>query len=87
MCAETIAQLKRETVLGLPVPAQAKMSPYTDPEVAARQLVFLDGWVRPLFRAAVMTFPGIKCRLDQIEVNRRSCEDEMARALSDAKSS
>ena len=43
---ETIAQLGREKALNLPVPPQTKMDAYTDPEVAARQLVFLDGWVR-----------------------------------------
>mmetsp|Transcript_72262 Transcript_72262/g.197867 ORF Transcript_72262/g.197867 Transcript_72262/m.197867 type:complete len:433 (+) Transcript_72262:1737-3035(+) len=79
VCEETTAQLRRETALGLPVPPQAKMDAYTDPEMAARQLVFLDGWVRPLFRAAALIFPGIKCRLDQIETNRRICEEEMAK--------
>ena len=46
VCEETIAQLGREKALNLPVPPQTKMDAYTDPEVAARQLVFLDGWVR-----------------------------------------
>jgi len=79
VCEEATEQMRREAALGMPVPEQAKTDVYTDPEVAARQLVFLDGWVRPLYRAAAILFPGIKCRLDQIELNRRCCEDEMAR--------
>jgi len=78
VCEETTAQLRRETALGLPVPDQAKMDGYTDPEMAARQLVFLDGWVQPLYHAAAMIFPGIRCRLEQIAINRRCCEEEMA---------
>lgn len=69
MCQEASEQLRQEAALGIQVPAQVKTDAYSDSEVAARQLVFLDGWVRPLYRAAAFLFPGIKGRLDQIEVS------------------
>ena len=40
-----------------------KVTPYTDAEIAARQLVFLDGWVRPLFTAGAIHFPAARGRL------------------------
>ena len=37
--------MKQETELGLPLSAGSKAADYLEHEVAARQLVFLDGWV------------------------------------------
>jgi hypothetical protein len=44
VCDEAIAQATREQTLGLPV--YGKLTPYTEEQLKARQLVFLDGWVR-----------------------------------------
>ena len=77
VCEEATAQANREKELGLPVPPHVKLSAYNDHEVAARQLIFLDGWIRPLFKAAAILFPTVKSRLDAIEANRAACEAEM----------
>ena len=74
-----MAQVKQEVELSLPLSAGSKTDAYLEHEVAARQLVFLDGWVRPLFKAASVLFPSVKSRVDQIEVNREACEVDMAK--------
>ena len=38
--------------------------------MAKRQLVFLDGFIAPYFKAAALIYPGIKARCEQIERNR-----------------
>ena len=39
----------------------------------ARQLVFLDGWVKPLFQSAAILYPGAKGRLAALQECRESC--------------
>ena len=41
--------------------------------IMARQLVFLDGWVSPLFKAAAILYPCVKPRLEAIEQCRKAC--------------
>jgi len=80
ICNESVAQVVRETEMGLPPSAGSKATPYAEHEIAGRQLVFLDGWVRPFFKGAALLFEGhegVKSCLDQIEVNRQACEREM----------
>ena len=43
-------------------------------ELAARQLVFIDDWVRPLYKVSAILFPGAKSRLPEIERNREQCK-------------
>ena len=47
-------------------------------EVLARQLVFIDGWIRPLYTAAAVLFPGAKDRLQVLEENRERCKQIVA---------
>ena len=49
---------------------------YSDAEMATRQLVFLDVWVAPFFKAAAILFPGARGRLRQVETNREACKEE-----------
>lgn len=74
VCAEATAQAIREQDLGL---APDKVTPYTDAELAARQLVFLDGWVRPLFKAAAIHYPGARGRLHAVNRCREACKEEL----------
>ena len=60
VCDEAISQAHHEKALGLP---HGKMTPYSPEELAARQLVFLDGWVKPLLKVAASIYPGVKGRL------------------------
>ena len=43
---------------------------------ASEQLVFLDGFIAPFFKAAALVFPGVKGRCEQIELNRAECKRE-----------
>lgn len=61
-----------------PLPSGAKLGKHTREELAARQLVFIDDWVHPLFKVAAMLFPGARSRLRQIELNREECKAIMA---------
>ena len=72
--AEAVAQSVEEVRLGLPLPKTAKLVPYSRGELAARQLVFIDDWVRPLYTVAAILFPGARSRLRQIEANREECK-------------
>ncbi len=76
--AEAVAQSVEEHRLGLKLPKTAKLVPYTREELAARQLVFIDDWVRPLYKCAAILFPGAKARLQQIERNREACKKIIA---------
>eukprot|EP00325_Prymnesiales_sp_UTEX-LB-985_P001346 CAMPEP_0174699884 /NCGR_PEP_ID=MMETSP1094-20130205/5015_1 /TAXON_ID=156173 /ORGANISM="Chrysochromulina brevifilum, Strain UTEX LB 985" /LENGTH=467 /DNA_ID=CAMNT_0015897291 /DNA_START=234 /DNA_END=1638 /DNA_ORIENTATION=+ len=69
VCDEATAQAVREQQLGLPC---GKMS-YSEDELMERQLVFVDGWVRPLFKAAAILYPAIKERLTAINECRDAC--------------
>ena len=40
----------------------------------ARQLVFLDAWVKPLFKAAAILYPGVKQRLHHLRECREACK-------------
>ena len=71
VCEEAINQATRESGLGMHVD---KLTPYTDDELMARQLVFLDGWIRPLFKAAAILYPGAKARLPAIRECREACK-------------
>jgi len=71
VCDEAINQAHKEQTLGLPC---GKLTPYTDDELTARQLVFVDGWVRPLFKAAAILYPGVKGRLAAIRECREGCK-------------
>ena len=73
VCDEATAQASREQQMGLPF---GKTTPYTDEELMARQLVFLDGWVKPLFKAAAIIYPGCKARLAAIQDCREACKTE-----------
>ena len=70
---EAVAQAIEETRLGLPLPKGSKVTPYSRSELAARMLVFIDDWVRPLYKVAAMLFPGAESRLVEIERNREEC--------------
>ena len=71
VCDEAINQAHKEQMLGLPC---GKLTPYTDEELNARQLVFVDGWVYPLFKAAAILYPGVKERLKDIAECREACK-------------
>jgi len=71
VCDEAINQAKREEALGLPC---GKLTPYTDEELTARQLIFVDGWIQPLFKAAAILYPGVKGRLGAINECREGCK-------------
>lgn len=75
---EAVAQSVEEQRLGLQLPSHTE--PYTREELAARQLVFYDDWVRPLYKVAAILFPGTKSRLEQIERNREVCKSVVADA-------
>ena len=72
MCEEAVGQAMREQELGLPF---GRVTPYDDKDLMARQLVFLDGWVSPLFKAAAILYPCVKPRLEAIEQCRKACRD------------
>mmetsp|Transcript_58384 Transcript_58384/g.115917 ORF Transcript_58384/g.115917 Transcript_58384/m.115917 type:complete len:884 (-) Transcript_58384:598-3249(-) len=71
VCDEATAQAAREQQLGLPF---GKLTPYTEEELVARQLVFLDGWVKPLYQAAAILFPSVRERLEAIQECREACK-------------
>lgn len=71
MCEEAISQAHQEQQLGLPA---GKLTSYTDEELMARQLVFLDAWVKPLFKAAAILYPGVKQRLNHLRECREACK-------------
>ena len=58
------------------MPPHVKLDAYTDIELAKRQLVFLNGWIAPFFKAAAILFPGVRSRVEQIQVNQASCRRE-----------
>lgn len=64
VCEEAVAQAVREQTLGLPF---GRVTPYGSEDLMSRQLVFLDGWVNPLFKAAAILYPGVRGRLDAIQ--------------------
>ena len=76
-CEEATNQAQREHALGMKVD---KLSPYADDELYTRQLVFLDGWVRPLFKAAAIIYPGAKERLAVIGDCREACKKGLREA-------
>ena len=47
---------------------------YTTEELVARQVVFLDEWVKPLYMLGAVFFPAAKSRLATIEANREMCK-------------
>ena len=66
----------REMVrIGLPLPAFAQVKPYTRDALVARQLVFADGWVQPLYAAAARLFPALADRLTVLDANRQACKE------------
>ena len=71
VCDEATAQAQRELAFGLQVD---KSTPYTDEELFTRQLVFLDVFVRPLFKAAAILYPGARNRLNAIASCREGCK-------------
>ena len=71
VCDEAIAQAKREQALGLPC---GKLTPYTEEQLKARQLVFLDGWVKPLMRVATRLYPACRGRLLAVIKCREACK-------------
>ena len=77
VCDEAINQAHKEQELGLPC---GKLTPYTDEELTARQLVFVDGWIYPLFKAAAILYPGVKGRLTDIAECREACKATRSRA-------
>uniref|UniRef100_A0A7S3BZ67 PDEase domain-containing protein n=1 Tax=Haptolina ericina TaxID=156174 RepID=A0A7S3BZ67_9EUKA len=83
VCDESLAQGIEEHRLGLPS-ALTKLTPLTHEEVTARQLVFIDGWVRPLFNAAAILFPGARDRLRVVVENRQRCKDIVSGGASSA---
>ena len=74
---ESVAQAVQEHKLGLPSPL-TKLTPLTREETTARQLVFIDGWVRPLYNAAAILFPGARDRLAVVVQNRQMCKDVLS---------
>ena len=72
--AEVVVQAVEEHRLGLWLPKTAKLTPYSREELAARQLVFIDDWVRPLYNVAAILFPGALQCLPKIEANREACK-------------
>ena len=83
---EAVEQSAEERRLGYALPPSATLVPYTDEELAARQLVFTDDWVRPLYNVAAILFPGAKSRLAQIERNREACKSLMVEARTNSES-
>ena len=75
VCDEATQQAQREHAFGWQVD---KLSPYSENELCARQLVFLDGWINPLFKAAALLYPGAKERLTSIDECRDACRAAMA---------
>ena len=73
VCDESLAQAAEEHRLGLPSP-MTKLAPLAREEVIARQLVFIDGWIRPLYNAAAVIFPGTRDRLRVLVENRERCK-------------
>jgi hypothetical protein len=74
VCDEATNQAQKEHDLGLPV---EKLTPYSDEELMTRQLVFLDGWVRPLFNAAALLYVGARDRLPAIRECRSACKSHL----------
>ena len=74
VCDESLAQAIEEHRLGLPSPL-TKLTPLSREEVTARQLVFVDGWIRPLYNAAAILFPGARDRLRVVVENREICKE------------
>ena len=68
-CDEATAQAAEERRLGQSTAIHNLDRP-TEEELAARQLVFLDDWVLPLYSAAAVLFPGARGRLQQLHFNR-----------------
>ena len=77
VCDESLAQAREEHRLGLPSPMK-QLDALSREEVLARQLVFIDGWIRPLYTAAAVLFPGAKDRLQVLEENREKCKQIVA---------
>ena len=72
--AEIVSQSLVEQSLGFEPTSSTKLVPYTEEELAARQLVFIDDWVWPLYKVAAILFPGAKNRLAELERNREACK-------------
>ena len=72
MCEEAVGQAVRERELGLPF---GRVAPYNEKDLMARQLVFLDGWVAPLLKAAAIFYPCVKSRLEAVQACRQVCRD------------
>ena len=72
--AEATNEFNEMQRIGLPLQAYAKLEPYTTEELAARQIVFSDGWVRPLYAAAARLFPGARDRVAVLHENREACK-------------
>jgi len=60
--------------IGLSLPPYAQLTRLDDEQLAARQIVFSDGWVRPLYAAAAKLFPAVADRLAVIDANREACK-------------
>ncbi len=73
VCEESTAQANKELELGLPVPAHVKLTAYSDKEVAARQLIFLDGWVRSPPRLPHASRPDAATRTPSHRRHARRC--------------
>jgi hypothetical protein len=71
MCEESVAQAKLEQQRGISNPP--KLTPYTEEEMMVRQLVFVDGWITPFFKAAAIIYPGAKGRLASIQECLNGC--------------
>lgn len=71
VCQEAVDQAAHERRLGM---AHGKTSQYSTDELAARQLVFLDGWVRPFLKAASALYPPAKERLAVSQQCRGACK-------------
>ena len=71
---EAINEFNEMKRIGLPLPGYAQLQPYSKEELAARQIVFSDGWVGPLYAAAARLFPGAQDRLAVIHANREACK-------------
>ena len=77
VCEEATAQSQRELALGMKVD---KSTPYSDEELYTRQLVFLDVFIRPYFKAVAILYPGARNRLNAIRECREGCKNGL-RAL------
>ena len=71
VCEEAISQAGHEQQLGLP---HGRLEPYSPEELATRQLVFLDGWVKPLLKVAAAIFPSVTSRLRAAQDCREACK-------------